>query len=318
MRLLILGGTRFVGRHVADAALQAGHDVTLFTRGMTNPGLFAEAEHLRGDRDGDLGALARRAWDVVIDPSGYVPRVVAASAQAIDAEHYVFISSISVYARMPEIGTREDAAVARVPGDCENVAEHYGGLKALCEQVVAERFPDRHLNLRAGLIVGPHDYTGRFTYWARRTALPGPVLAPAPADRPVQLIDVRDLADWIVRAAQERVTGTMNAVGEPFEFGRILEGADVTWAPPEWLLQQGVEPWSELPVWLGTDPEFRGFLAADTSRARAAGLQARPLAETIGDTRAWAQDRPFPGDAGLTPARERELLDALASVGSRK
>jgi 2'-hydroxyisoflavone reductase len=313
MRLLILGGTRFLGRYVADAALRAGHEVTLFTRGATNPDLFPEAEHLHGDRDGNLGALAGRAWDVAIDPSGYVPRVVAASADAVDADHYVFISSISVYARMPEIGTREDAAVERVPQDSENVAEHYGGLKALCEQVVAERFPDRHLNLRAGLIVGPHDYTDRFTYWARRTAMPGPVLAPAPADRPVQLIDVRDLADWIVRAAQERVTGTMNAVGEPFAFGRILDGADVTWAPPEWLLEQRVEPWSELPVWLGTDPHFRGFLAADSSRARAAGLQARPLAETIADTRAWAQDHPFPGGAGLTPARERELLDALAA-----
>jgi 2'-hydroxyisoflavone reductase len=314
MRLLILGGTRFVGRYVADAALRAGHDVTLFTRGVTNPGLFPEAEHLHGDRDGDLGALAHRRWDVVVDPSGYVPRVVAASAQAIDAEHYIFISSISVYARMPEIGMREDAPVEQVPPDSEDVGEHYGGLKALCEQVVAERFPDRHLSLRAGLIVGPHDYTDRFTYWARRTAMAGPVLAPGPADRPVQVIDVRDLADWIVRAAQERVTGTMNAIGEPFAFGRILEGADVTWAPPEWLLEQGVEPWSELPIWLGTDPDFRGFLAADSSRARAAGLRARPLAETIADTRAWAQERPFPGDAGLTPERERELLDALAAA----
>jgi 2'-hydroxyisoflavone reductase len=313
MRLLILGGTRFLGRHVADAALRAGHEVTLFTRGVTNPGLFPEAEHLHGDRDGGLGALAGRAWDVVIDPSAYVPRVVAASTQAIAAEHYVFISSISVYARMPEIGTREDAAVEQVPRDSENVAEHYGGLKALCEQVVAERFPDSHLNLRAGLIVGPHDYTGRFTYWARRTTMPGPVLAPAPADRPVQLIDVRDLADWIVRAAQERVTGTMNAIGEPFAFARILDGADVTWAPPEWLLEQGVEPWVELPIWLGTDPEFHGFLAADSSRARAAGLRARPLAETIADTRAWAQDLPFPGEAGLTRQRERELLAALAA-----
>jgi 2'-hydroxyisoflavone reductase len=314
MRLLILGGTKFLGRHVADAALRAGHEVTLFTRGLTNPGLFADAEHLHGDRDGNLAALAGRTWDVVVDTSGYVPRVVAASTDAIDTGHYIFISSISAYARMAQVGTTEDAAVLQAPADCEDVGEHYGGLKALCEQVVARRFPDRHLNVRAGLIVGPHDPTDRFTYWARRIAMPGPVLAPALAERPVQLIDARDLADWIVQAAQDRVTGTMNAVCEPFEFSLILEGAEVTWAPPEWLLEQGVEPWSDLPLWLGTDPELQGFLGVDTARARAAGLRTRPPADTIADTRDWAKERPFPGEAGLAPERERELLAALGAT----
>ena len=314
MRLLILGGTKFLGRHVADAALRTGHDLTLFTRGVTNPELHPDAEHLHGDRDGNLAALEGRSWDAVIDTSGYVPRLVAAAIDALDAHHYVFVSSISVYARMSEPGTTEDAPVERVPSQSEDVASHYGGLKALCERVVAERLPRRHLNVRPGLIAGPHDPTDRFTYWTRRAAMPGPLLAPAPADRPVQLIDVRDLSEWLVRAAEERVRGTMNAVGEPFAFGNIVGGADVAWAPPEWLLEQGVEPWSELPLWVGTDPGLRGFLAADGTRARAAGLRCRPLAETIADTRDWASDRPFPGRAGLEPARERELLDALAAA----
>jgi 2'-hydroxyisoflavone reductase len=311
VRLLILGGTKFLGRHIADAALAGGHELTLFTRGVTAPDLLPEAEHLHGDRDGDLRALAGRRWDALVDTSGYVPRVVDASARAVDAEHYVFVSSISVYARMPQPGTTEDAPLDDAPAGSEDVAAHYGGLKAQCERVVAEHFPQRHLIVRPGLIVGPHDPTDRFTYWARRAAMPGPVLAPGPAQRLVQVIDARDLAGWIVGAAGDRVTGTMNAVSEPFPFGDLLAGADVAWAPPAWLLAQGVEPWSELPLWVGDDPELRGFLEADASRARATGLRCRPIAETIADTRAWARERPFPGAAGMEPERERQLLAAL-------
>jgi 2'-hydroxyisoflavone reductase len=328
MRLLILGGTAFLGRHVAEQALAAGDAVTTFTRGKTGaPPEGAEALH--GDRDGDLGALAGRTWDAVIDTSGYVPRVVdASSALLADAvEHCVFVSSISVYADPSRPGLTEDAPVAELPDPAsEDVAAHYGALKARCEAVVAGRFPDRSAAVRAGLIVGPGDYTHRFTYWVDRLARPGRALAPEPAGQAVQLIDVRDLAAWLLRAARERVTGTFNATGTPTTLGAVLEtcrtdGAELVWVDEGFLLEQGVQPWDELPLWLAPSahPELGGFLSVDVSRALAAGLSPRPLADTVEATRAWSRAagpparRPYgPGVpvAGLTPEREAALLAA--------
>ncbi len=225
MRLLILGGTKFLGRAAAEAALARGHELTLFTRGQTNAELFPEAEHLHGDRTQDLSALEGKRWDVVIDTSGYVPHVVRASAELLSpaTEHYAFVSSISVY---PDFSrpVHEESAVAELgdqPAD-ELLPDYsnYGPLKALCEREATEAFAGRSLAVRAGLIVGPHDPTGRYTYWPHRAARGGEILAPGPPERPAQFVDVRDLAEWIVHASEERLTGAFNATSEPHALGR--------------------------------------------------------------------------------------------------
>lgn len=330
MKLLVLGGTIFLGRAVAEAALAAGHEVTLFNRGRTSPELFPEAEHLRGDRDGDLHALEGRSWDAVVDPSGYVPRVVRASAELLAAavRHYVFVSSISAYAD-PVHGFDESAPLVELDDPrTEDVQGHYGGLKALCERVVEDVLPGRSASVRAGLIAGPHDPTDRFTYWVTRVARGGDVLAPGSPERSVQLVDVRDLGEWIVALAEQRVPGTFNATGPvpPLTMGELLEtcrdvsasGARLVWVDESFLLEQGVGQWMELPLWL---PErSSAVLSADVSRAVAAGLRFRPLEETVRDTLAWAESvgvttaplaggREF-GAAGMDPERERELLAA--------
>jgi 2'-hydroxyisoflavone reductase len=331
-----LGGTVFLGRDLVASALERDHDVSLFNRGRSGPGLFADVEHLAGDRDGDLRALEGRTWDAVIDTSGYVPRLVDASAQllASSVEHYTFISSASVYADHGLAALDETAPLASLPDPrSEDVAEHYGALKACCEQRVAAHFPDGALILRPGLIVGPHDPTNRFTYWVDRVARGGDVLAPQPAGQPLQLIDARDLANWILLLVEDRRTGVFNATGpeRPLTLGAFLEacrdatGSDVRWVWVEeaFLLEQGVEPWDELPLWLapGAHPDLRGFLAIDNAKALRAGLRFRPLAETIQDTLTWSRgDRASPdkrvvdygSPAGITAEREQVLLGAWA------
>jgi 2'-hydroxyisoflavone reductase len=331
LRLLILGGTKFLGRAAAEAALARGHEVTLFNRGQTNPELFPEAAKLRGDRDGDLAALAGREWDAVIDPSGFVPRVVRASAELLRGAvgHYLFVSSISVYSQPQEPGFDESASVVELEDTSQEdplaSAEAYGGLKALCEQVAAEIFPEAHANVRAGLIVGPNDPTGRFTYWPLRLAKGGEVLAPGSPDRRVQFVDVRDLGEWMVRLGEERTTGTFNATGPepPLTIGELLEtckrvgGAEpeLVWVDEGFLLEREVEPWMELPLWV--PEQDRWFEEADVSRALAAGLRFRPVEETVRDTLAWAREtdarlvtRRDTGTAGMESAREAELLAA--------
>jgi 2'-hydroxyisoflavone reductase len=293
---------------VAEAALAGGDELTLFNRGETNPELFPEAEQLRGDRDGDVAALAGREWDAVVDPSGFVPRVVAASADLLAGAvgHYVFVSSISVYAAPTEPGLDESAPVIELDDPTsENVQEHYGGLKALCERAVEKRFPGRATHVRAGLIAGPHDPTGRFTYWAHRLRRGGETLAPGPPERTVQFVDVRDLAEWILLCAERRTAGTFNATGEGTSWGELLAGADVTWVSDDFLREREVGQWMELPLWL-VEPELAGMLAADVRRATAAGLRARPLHETV----EGAAGAPLVEGVGLTPERETELLSA--------
>jgi 2'-hydroxyisoflavone reductase len=323
VRLLVLGGTKFLGRAAVEEALARGHEVTLFNRGETNPELFPEAEKLRGDRDGDLAALEGREWDGVIDPSGFVPRVVRTSAELLSGSvgHYVFVSSGSVYAEPYTPGYDESAPTVELEDpNSEDVLKDYGGLKKACEDVVGMVFPNGHTNVRAGLIVGPHDPSGRFTYWPLRIAAGGKALAPASADRPAQFIDVRDLGAWLVTACEEGVTGTFNATGEPQPLGDVLAACpgdvELVWVDEAFLLEQGVGPWMELPLWVPTDLE--AFLQMSIAKAVEAGLRFRPLEETARDTLAWARDtgaelvtKTEYGSAGLDPAREAELLRAV-------
>ena len=300
-----------------DAALERGHDLTLFNRGTTGADLYPELERITGDRDGGLDGLRGGTWDAVVDTSGYLPRVVGASADLLrDAVgHYVFVSTISVYASFAE-PVDEDAPLAALsePGS-EDVGTDYGALKALCEQAVERAFPGRSTHVRAGLIVGPHDPTGRFTYWPHRVARGGDVLVPGPAWRPVQLVDVRDLAAWLVTAAEERLAGAFNATG-PATMGSVIDAsrrvagssARAVEVDDAFLSEQGVGEWIELPLWIDTgNRDWRHFAAVDAGRATAAGLTFRPLDDTVGAT----LERAAPVDGvGLTPERERELLAA--------
>ncbi len=332
MNLLILGGTIFLGRYLVESALARDHQVTLFNRGQHSPELYPEVEKLRGDRDGGLGALRGRRWDAVIDTSGYVPRIVGASAELLaDAvEHYTFISSISVYPHFRSIGLDESAPVATLddPAVEEITGESYGPLKALCEQAVEQALPGRTLVVRPGLIVGPHDYSDRFTYWARRVAQGGELLAPAHPDWHTQIIDVRDLAEWTLRMVEQQQAGVYNATGPDYglTIGQLLDtcrtvsGSDArfTWVSEEFLAEQVVTPWSELPLWIPqSDPDMLGFSDVSCAKAITAGLAFRELAATARDTLAWASARTDTADsaaralqprAGLAPAREAELL----------
>jgi 2'-hydroxyisoflavone reductase len=295
MRLLILGGTLFLGRHLAHEALDRGHDLTLFNRGRTGPELFPEAEHLRGDRDGDLDALRGREWDAVIDTSGSDPRVVGASAALLApaAGHCTFMSSISAYGTFRERGLNEDAPT--VDDASEDVAEGYGAQKASCERAVAGAFPGRSCMVRAGLLIGPHDPTERFSRWVRDLAAGGQVRAPADREQPVQLVDARDLADWMLDGAEQQRVGTYNATGpaEPLTLGETLErvrdatggAAELEWVDGKALLDEGLEPWEDVPLWLDVPrhPELRGFMAVDIARALSAGLTFRPLEDTVQD-----------------------------------
>jgi len=336
MKLLVLGGTVFLGRHIVAAAQAAGHRVTLFNRGR-HPDVFPAVEQLTGDRDGDLAPLAGRTWDAVIDTSGYVPRIVRRSAEALAAHtgHYTFISTISVYRDFARPGQDETAPTGTLedPATEEVGGETYGPLKALCEAVVQESFPGRALVIRPGLIVGPFDPTDRFTYWPWRYARGGAVLAPGPPDRPVQFVDARDLAAWTVRLAAAGAGGVFNATGpqgEPpdglYTAGALLDacraagapGASTVWADGAFLVAQGVRPWTELPLWIpAADARMSGMLRVDCAAARAAGLTFRPVARTVQDTLDWARRRPpeHAWRAGLPAAREAEVLSAWRAAG---
>ena len=322
MQLLVIGGTRFVGRHLVDVALARGHTVTLFNRGQSNPNLFPQVEQLHGDRATDLALLKDRSWDAVIDTCGYVPRLVRLSAQALvgHTDRYVFISTVSVYAEDNLRGMDEDSPLATLKDESveEITGETYGGLKVLCEKAVEQAYADRALIIRPGLIVGPHDPTDRVTYWPWRIAQGGEVLAPGNPDQPVQIIDARDMAQWIVQMVEEKRTGIFNAVGPDYALTtrQMLEAcvttcnpqARLTWVSESFLLEHKVEPWSEIPVWL---PEKDSAMdTCSNARAIAAGLKFHPIEETIRDTLTWAKTRPddHTWRAGMDPEREAELL----------
>ena len=318
MRLMVLGGTQFVGRALVADALARGHEVTLFNRGRTNPDLFPEVEHLHGDREHDVSALEGKSFDAVVDTSGYVPKAVRASAHALRGSAlYLFVSSVSVYADFSS-GRDEDSPTAELgdysADELRDDYANYGALKVLCEQETSAVFGSRALLIRPGLIVGPADPTGRFTYWPHRIARGGDVLVPAPPDQTVQFIDARDLAEWLVRLCERGEGGTYNATNTGVPWAELVEtcrsvagsNARFVWVPGSFLAEQGVGQWMELPLWLH-DREERGLHWTDVSRAVGAGLTFRPLEETIAATLAGAETT---DTAGLSPAREAELLAA--------
>jgi 2'-hydroxyisoflavone reductase len=319
VRLLVLGGTKFLGRAAVEVALARGHEVTLFNRGETNPELFPEAEKLRGDRTADLSALEGREWDAVLDPSGYIPSVVRASAEALadSTAHYLFVSSVSVYASLAAPVDEESpvAELGELPDDqLTEDYSNYGPLKALCEQVVADVFGDRQASVRPGLIIGANDPTGRFTYWPQRVARGGRVMAPAPPEAQVQFIDAKDLGAWLVDLSERRTGGAYNATHpgrswrETLETCREVSGSDASfeWVSAELLNEHEVGEWMELPLWI-SDPGAAAMHEVDVSRAVAAGLTFRPLDQTVRDALEHAATVE---GVGLTPEREAELLAA--------
>jgi 2'-hydroxyisoflavone reductase len=322
VKLLLLGGTKFLGRATVDAALERGHDVTLFTRGETNPELFPETEKLRGDRSAGLSGLEGRTWDAVVDTSGYIPGVVRASAEVLrdSVGRYLFVSSISAYADFSagpsEESKRAELAEGQPVDEMLPEYENYGPLKAMCEDAVTDVFGDRAVIIRPGLIVGPHDPTGRFTYWPHRIARGSEFVVPATADGQFQIIDARDLGAWLIGLLERGESGAFNATHPGLTWAELVEsalrvtGSDArpVWIDEDWLAEQGVGEWMELPMWL-RDPEWVGMNRADVSRALGSGLTFRPLDETVGGTLDQAETT---DEAGLKPERERELLEAWA------
>jgi 2'-hydroxyisoflavone reductase len=337
LRILILGGTGFTGPYQVRYALSRGHKVTTFNRGKTHPGeLPNEVEQLIGDRNGQLGGLKDRQWDVVIDNPTSAPVWVRDAAQILkgNVNRYVFISTISVYADTSKPGTDENAPVAKYTGpDAMKESREtiiaskyalYGPLKALSEAEAEKWFPKKTLIIRPGLIVGPRDETDRFTYWPVRIDRGGEVLAPGDPDDPVQFIDARDLAEWTIGMIENGETGIYNATGpsKKLGIGEMLgsikeankSNAKFAWVPADFLEQQKVAAWSDMPVWIPPRGEEAGGNQISNQRALAKGLTFRPLAETARDTLAWfktlPQDRQSHLKAGLTQERETEVLAA--------
>ncbi|HEY6644626.1 NAD-dependent epimerase/dehydratase family protein [Povalibacter sp.] len=325
LRVLILGGTGFIGPHFVSSLREAGHKLTLFNRGKRNPGLFPDVETLHGDRHGQLDALKNRDWDVVIDNSGFLPKDVKLSADLLKGhtQYYLFISSISAYANLTPPGIDEDYKLASLSApDSEDINKDYGALKALCEQAVEATYGSACSIVRPSYIVGPGDTSDRFTYWPVRTARGGEMLVPGTARDPVQFIDVRDLADFVRVCVEQRIPGRYNAcnppgcvtMGDVVETAKRLTRADTrfTWVDPAFVEKQKLVDSNELPIWAPPTGEYAGTALVSSARAVARGMRFREVSTTIADTLAWHSQRPAEQQkklrAGLTPEREAELL----------
>ena len=320
MKILTIGGTRFFGRAFVEEAASRGHDVTVFHRGESEPEDLTSVDHLHGDRRAGGELLAERSWDAVLDTCAFVPRDVRELAQMVGGRigHYTLVSSLSVHPDDLPIGATEDTPTHQPPfPDTEDVTEEtYGPLKVACEVEAAAAFAGRLLVIRPGYIVGPHDPTDRFTYWVRRAAAGGEMLAAGPPDASIQGIDARDLGIFVLDRIEAADTDTYGVVGpaEPATTATVLEsaraagGADTTfvWADQEWVRGLGDRHETWFPMW---HPQLPGFHAYDPSKATTAGLRPRPFDETIADTLSWDRERGFPPlEAGMTPEKERELL----------
>lgn len=312
-RILVLGGTKFLGRAVVESALANSHEVTLYNRGRTNPELFPEVEKIRGDRNSDLSLLKGRQWDAVIDVAAQEPHIVERSAETLaqSVDHYVFVSTVSVYASHATVAAQlEDAPVLQMGGSTD-AGEIYGANKAAGENAISVHLGDRATIARPGLIVGRHDPTDRFGYWPRRMAIGGLVLAPGSPQDHVQFIDVRDLGDWLVRAAVDEISGVFNLVGLPIGFAQLIDAcrvpgvaSEVVWVDSATLIRWGIEQWMGIPLWIA-EPGWEAANDVDGTRAAANGLELRPLAETVADAREYGQRA---GDRTLTLEQEANLL----------
>jgi 2'-hydroxyisoflavone reductase len=339
LKILILGGTRFLGLHMTAYALERGHTLTFFNRGKTKTDRYPEVERIKGDRNGEIDGLKNREWDAVIDNSGYVPRHVKLSAELLapKVKQYVFVSSISVYPNFAqprdeksEVGKLPDESVEKVDG------ETYGPLKALCEQAAMQAFEGRGSVIRPGLIVGPDDNTDRFTYWPARAARGGEFIAPGLPTDAFQIIDVRDLAAFSIHAIENSVTGTYNVVSDPddFKFGELTDACVASakkrakpaaapravYLPVDFLEKHEVAPWSEMPAWLPAKGDEAAFAGTSNAAARAKGLKITPLSKTVDDTLAWHLARPAEEQAklkaGIAAEKEAAVLAAWKAKSS--
>ena len=331
LKILFLGGTGFLGPHTVQYAIDRGHEVTLFNRGRTNNDLFPDLEKIIGNRDPDvdegLKNLKGRKWDAVIDTSGYVPRIVGASASLLadSVDQYLFVSTICQYDGWLEGPQMRDESV---PGatledpTTEDVSTHYCALKAYCERAAEAAMPERVTQIRPGLIVGPRDRTDRFTYWPIRADRGGEMLAPGkPADL-TQYIDVRDLAEFMVHCLEQQRTGSFNLVRKPMPMGEFLDacvrvtdkGTELTWVPADFLEQEGLQAWQNIPMWADSDSPMTGSLTWSPAKAMAAGLTIRPVETTIRDTIDWFRSLPEERQAtlraGIEADREKSVLSA--------
>ncbi|MGP1906878.1 NAD-dependent epimerase/dehydratase family protein [Metabacillus sp. JX24] len=332
MNILILGGTRFLGRAFTEEALNRGYRVTLLNRG-TNKGLFPGLEQLTGDRNGDMTALGNRKWDAVIDTSGFAPHHIRKASEFLgDIGHYTFISSISVYRDWIPAGIQEDYPLQTISD--ERLAEsekgtlspyeHYGALKALSEEEAEKHWPGRVLNVRAGQLVGPFDYSDRLPYWVQRVSQGGQVIVPGRPDRPVQMIDVRDLAVWVFNMILQGRGGTYNATGQKETMEDILQTCKsvsstttkFVWTDEAFLLENKIKPWTDMPLWIperfplgGEKEPWKGTFEISIEKAVEAGLTFRSLTETIRDVYDWEKSRePSDLKAGISREKEQELL----------
>lgn len=331
LRILILGGTGFIGPHLVECARERGHTLTLYNRGKTNAGIFPDIEQLHGDRNapGGLDVLANRQWDVAIDTNGYFPRQARASCKLLapNVRSYCFVSSVSVYADFSKTGMAEDAPLAQSEVDDapKITGENYGAFKALCEAAAEQHFPGRALQIRPGYIVGRGDPTDRFTYWPVRVARGGAMCAPGRPTDPVQFIDVRDLAAFTIGALEQGKAGAYNATGPaaPLGLGALIEACaartkskiELHWADEELLSAQQLS--EVFPIWSPPTGEYAGYGAIDVRKALRDGMKLRPLDETIDSTLAWwnelpAERRAQP-KAGPKPEQEQALLAALSA-----
>ncbi|WP_370223238.1 SDR family oxidoreductase [Cytobacillus sp.] len=335
MKVLILGGTRFLGKALAEEGLKRGHDITLFNRG-NNKEAFSEVEQLAGDRDGDVSQLKNRKWDAVMDTCGFAPHQINKIAAVLgdSIEHYTYISSISVYKDWIPLNLTEDYHLQSMPQDrLKDVEEgrispyeYYGALKVLCEAEAEKHWPGRVLHIRAGQLVGPFDYTDRLPYWVQRVSEGGNIAVPGRPDRPIQLIDVKDIAAWGFNMAENSKAGTYNITGPDYELTmeELLNtcksvtnsNAKFVWADEEFVLDHQIQPWTEMPLWIpehfpldGEDKPWH--MCISVKKAIENGLSFRPLEDTIQDVYQWEKGRQGSGrKAGISREKEQELLDA--------
>jgi 2'-hydroxyisoflavone reductase len=329
LRVLIFGGTGFIGPHFVETLRARGHKLTLFNRGKRNPTLFPDVETLLGDRNGQVDALKGRDWDVVIDDSGYTPKQVKLTTDLLKGhvQHYIFVSSISAYADLTPPGIDEDYRLATLkdPTVEEITDSTYGGLKALCEKTVEQAFGKNSAVVRPSYIVGPGDPTDRFTYWPVRASKGGEMLAPGSPSDPIQFIDVRDLAEFMRGCVEQRFNGSYNAcnppgavtMGDLLEMSKKLSGANTkfVWAPTEFLEKNKALETGEVPIWAPPVGEMAGATLISSARAVEKGMRFRTLETTVRDTLAWHGKRPADQQqklrAGFSPEREAQLLKML-------